>query len=210
MTSVERYASKLGLAVVMPNGGRSFYHNMQTGMRYQDFIVYELPMILSGFFPFSEDREDNFIAGLSMGGYGSLLIAMTYPGRYSAVASLSGVTDFFQWGEGDAKKNERGLMWQIFGDKPVASLKKSANLYDLSRVLARGAFKRMPIYQCCGTEDFLYQQNVSFRNHLERLGLNLTYSEGPGSHEWGYWDQQIQKVLQWLPLRKKNIPFMEK
>lgn len=210
MTSIERYASGLGLAVVMPNGGRSFYHNTYAGMRYHDFLVQELPMLMSGFFPFSTAREDNFIAGLSMGGYGSLLTALTHPGRFAAVASLSGVTDLLQWTEDEAKKNERGLMWQIFGDKPSSNLKKAANLYELSRSLARGTFRRMPIYQCCGTEDFLYQQNTSFRDHLKKLGLNLTYVEGPGSHEWGYWDAQIQEVLRWLPLRKSKISFIGK
>jgi putative tributyrin esterase len=54
------------------------------------------------------------------------------------------------------------------------------------------------LYQWCGTEDFLYQDNLVFRDHDARLGLGLTYEEGPGTHEWQYWDTQIQRVLEWL------------
>ena len=58
------------------------------------------------------------------------------------------------------------------------------------------------LHQCCGTEDFLYEDHVSFSNHLRCLGLECTVEEGPGTHEWGYWDQQIQRVLDWLPLAR--------
>ena len=51
------------------------------------------------------------------------------------------------------------------------------------------------IYQCCGTEDFLYDANVRFRDHVRSLGLDLTYEESPGTHEWGYWDAAVQRFL---------------
>ena len=57
------------------------------------------------------------------------------------------------------------------------------------------------LFQCCGTEDHLYQDNLRFKAHVEELGLPLTYREGPGEHEWGYWDRMIQEVLAWLPLK---------
>ncbi|GJM80909.1 hypothetical protein HMSSN139_34050 [Paenibacillus sp. HMSSN-139] len=59
------------------------------------------------------------------------------------------------------------------------------------------------LYQCCGTEDFLYEDNQTFREASARAGLPLTYEEGPGSHEWGFWDAKIQDVLKWLPLQPK-------
>jgi putative tributyrin esterase len=59
------------------------------------------------------------------------------------------------------------------------------------------------LYQCCGTEDFLYAANLRFRDLVQRLPLDLTYEEGPGEHNWAYWDQMIQKVLAWMfPARK--------
>ena len=56
------------------------------------------------------------------------------------------------------------------------------------------------LYQCCGVDDFLYADNLAFKQHAETLGLPLTYAEGPGEHNWAYWEQQIQQVLAWLPL----------
>src|SRR5690606_7723267 len=86
-TSIERYVAPLGLAVVMPNANLSFYNNMAWGARYGDFFENELPELARSFFPLSARREDNFIAGLSMGGYGAMRLALANPGRYAAAAS---------------------------------------------------------------------------------------------------------------------------
>jgi S-formylglutathione hydrolase FrmB len=58
------------------------------------------------------------------------------------------------------------------------------------------------LYQWCGTEDFLYKANLAFRDCAQKLGYDLTYEEGPGDHQWKYWDEKIQRVLEWLPLKK--------
>ncbi len=65
--------------------------------------------------------------------------------------------------------------------------------------------KRLPkrpvkprLYQCCGTEDFLYADNIRFRDAIRKLPLDLTYEEGPGEHVWAYWDKMIQNVLAWM------------
>jgi S-formylglutathione hydrolase FrmB len=70
--------------------------------------------------------------------------------------------------------------------------------------LAASGKPKPNVYIWCGTEDFLYQQNVKMRGHLEKLGYNLTYEESPGDHSWPYWDAKIQTVLDWLPLAKKE------
>ncbi len=67
-TSIERYVASMGLAVVMPQVHRSFYTNMEQGAAYWTFISEELPALARSFFPLSDKREDNFVAGLSMGG----------------------------------------------------------------------------------------------------------------------------------------------
>ena len=72
---------------------------------------------------------------------------------------------------------------------------------ELARRLVRGDAERPKLYQCCGTADFLYDQNLRFRDQAAQLGLELTYEEDAGrEHEWGYWDETIQRVLRWLPL----------
>ena len=69
---VECYALEHGLAVVMPDGGLSCYENMIHGERYRDYLLLELPHVMRSCFPMSPRREENFIAGCSMGGCGAL------------------------------------------------------------------------------------------------------------------------------------------
>ena len=54
------------------------------------------------------------------------------------------------------------------------------------------------LYQCCGTENSLYADNIRFRDFVRKLPLDLTYEEGPGEHNWAYWDAMIQNVLRWM------------
>src|SRR5438105_15742137 len=70
-TSIERYAAEKNLAVVMPAAGRSYYQDMANGARYWTFLTEELPAMCRAWFPLSSRREENFAAGLSMGGYGA-------------------------------------------------------------------------------------------------------------------------------------------
>ncbi len=88
-TSIERYASERGLAVVMPNAHLSSYANMAHGGRFYDFVSDELPRLMREFLPLSAKREDNFIAGNSMGGYGAMKIGVNHPDRYAAIGCFS-------------------------------------------------------------------------------------------------------------------------
>ena len=89
-TSIERYAAQYGLAVVMPNGARSYYADMLRGGKYWTYLSEELPKVMQSFFRISDRREDTFAAGLSMGGYGAMKLALHCPERFAAAASLSG------------------------------------------------------------------------------------------------------------------------
>ncbi len=119
-TSIERYVAPLGLAVVMPNAGRSFYADMHVGPRYWTFLSEELPTIARSLFPLSDRREDNFVAGLSMGGYGAFKWALNQPEKFAAAASLSGALDVRgrarDKDEDEAAVTRREEMQSIFGD----------------------------------------------------------------------------------------------
>jgi putative tributyrin esterase len=94
MSSIERYAQENNLAVIMPSVDRSWYTNTAYGANYFDFITEELPELChKAFGGLSEKREDNIIAGLSMGGYGAVKTALTYPEKYGACIALSGAFD---------------------------------------------------------------------------------------------------------------------
>ena len=194
-TSIERYVAAMNLIVVMPNAHRSFYSDMKYGGNYWQFLSEELPEIVAGFFPASSRREDTFAAGLSMGGYGALKLGLRRPDRFAAVASLSGVTDIA------ARRDTFPEVFQsIFGESSPRDTED--DLFYLSSRLAAGKETAPRIFLCCGTEDFLYEDNLQFRDHLKKIGLAADYREKPGTHEWGFWDDNIREVLAWLPLEK--------
>ena len=193
-TSIERYAAAYRLAIVMPNGHRSFYTDMKHGRPYFTYMTQELPRLMESFFPFSARREDRFVAGLSMGGYGAFKIAVNLPERYAAGASLSGALDI-----AGAWARNADFFPDVFGED-VAEPPDNV-LAAAERLVARTPKTLWPkLYQFCGTEDFLYEDNVKFQAFAKALGLPVDYAEGPGGHSWDVWDAQIQKVLAWLPL----------
>jgi S-formylglutathione hydrolase FrmB len=197
-TAIERYAVSRALAVVMPNCHRSFYTDMDGGYRYWTFLSEELPEVVRAFFPLSAEREMNFVAGLSMGGYGAFKLALRRPEMFAAAASLSGALDVV------AMFRERGDEWReeiagIFGsEERVAG--SDNDLFALADELAARKAPRPRLYQCCGRSDGLLEQNRRFKAHLARLKMKVSYREGPGGHNWDYWDRMIQRVVRWLPL----------
>ena len=199
-TSIERYAEGLKLAVVMPAVHLSFYNDMVHGGKYWQFISEEVPTLVRDMFSLSARREDNFVAGLSMGGYGAFKLALTHPDRFAAAASLSGAVDINEVVK-PVKNDPENKAWQaemrtVFGDLSKVPGSKH-DLFALARKVARGTVKPR-LYQCCGTEDFLYADNIRFRDAVRKLPLDLTYEEGPGEHNWAYWDKMIQNVLAWM------------
>ncbi len=191
-TSIERYAALSGVAVVMPSAHLSYYTDMVCGGKYWTFISEELPALARAYFPLSDRPEDNVAAGLSMGGYGAFKLALRCPDRFAAAASLSGALDVAVL---NARHPEAYKL--IFGD-PGEGVPADDDLFRLAEKAASRRVKLPRLYQCCGTEDFVYGENVRFRDWARRLGIDLTYEEGPGDHEWGYWDDRIQVVLKWF------------
>jgi len=199
-TSIERYAEDLNLAVVMPAAHLSFYNDMAYGGKYWQFISEEVPTLVRDMFSLSSKREDNFVAGLSMGGYGAFKMALTHPERFAAAASLSGAVDISEVVrvKKEVPENKAWLeeMRTVFGDLSKVPGSKH-DLFRLVRKVAKSPVKPR-LYQCCGTEDELHPDNVRFRDAVRKLPLDLTYEEGPGEHNWAYWDKMIQRVLAWM------------
>jgi S-formylglutathione hydrolase FrmB len=195
-TSIERYVATLGIAVVMPQVHQSFYSDEVHGLPFWTFLTEELPELVHGFFRTSTARDDTFVAGLSMGGYGAMKWALREPHRFAAAASLSGALGLSdRHGSGDP--SFRALLDRVFGDAPIEG---SAN--DVRHLVRTADPAALPeLYVACGTEDFLYGESVAFIEDAHAAGVALTTSIGDGDHEWDYWDRVIQDVLAWLPLR---------
>ena len=185
-TSVERYADRYGICVVMPRADKSFYTDMKYGPRYYTYVAKELPCIIRNMFRVSARREDNFVAGLSMGGYGALKIALRESDAFCAGAGLSSAVDTEWWAVN---------IPEIYGEKP--QIPPQDDLLRLAE--AKSCDENRPkLFVAVGTEDGLLEQNRRLKAVLEKYNYNLVYRESPGNHNWEFWDEYIQYVLEWL------------
>jgi len=196
-SSIERYARERGIVVVMPDGGRSFYADMDHGLKYWTFLADELPEIVHDLFPVSAERKDTFAAGLSMGGYGALKLGLNHPERFAGIGALSAVTDivpkltdpeFSYWHEEFA---------EIFGsgEKAIAT---GCDLYTVMQQAAK-APQKPRIVQFCGADDFLIKDNRKLRDaFLDLKWREYRYQEFPGVHSWEFWDTHIPEILDFL------------
>ncbi|MBP3372836.1 MAG: esterase family protein [Clostridia bacterium] len=223
-TSIERYCAGRKLAVVMPNGHLSAYCNQKYGHNYLDFITKELPDFCSKMFRISTKREDTFIAGLSMGGYGALKAGLNYPEKYAMAAGLSSGVDRLchlpeEWQDFKSpaefehlREENYPLFDQLshfmmnFGSPAEYLASEQNNLFLLIRKQVERGVELPKLYLSCGTEDPLaWEPNVRFRALLDELKVPYFWEEAPGVHEWRLWDLFIQTVLDQLPMKDNKM-----
>ncbi len=196
MSSIERYISKYRVAVVMPSVNNSYYTDMVYGLNYFTYMTEELPRFIENTFPVSKQREDHYVCGLSMGGYGALKMALTYPNKYKMAASLSGALNLDHIQTLSMTNGRKSQFEATFGTKPVKGTHDDLK-YLLSQMPKKDK-ESLNIFVGCGTEDFLYHDNVDFVSFLKEQKVNCTYVESSGAHDWAFWDSYIQKVIQWM------------
>lgn len=197
-TAIERYATEHQIAVVMPRVERSFYHDEAHGQRFWTFLTQELPDVVGSFFNISTAREDTFVAGLSMGGYGAIRWALSAPEKFAAAASFSGVLDLAEPGLLDSRSD---LFDTVFDrHDPVGT---DSDLFHLLRTQITAGVTLPALRVSCGTEDALLAGNERLVAVARDLGVDIDSDYGPGDHEWNYWDVQIRTALAWLPRRRR-------
>ena len=198
-TRIQRWAEDAGLAVVMPSGDNSFYVNGQTANNdYGAFIGEELPRVMRQMFPLSQRREDTFIAGLSMGGFGALRNGMKYAQTFSRIIGLSAAIHFFDPNYESVAGEE-----SAFGSLAEAAQTDKNHhvvLEQLKERVSAGEVAAPEFYLACGTQDSLMGVNRSFRADVEAAGFAVSWDEEDRGHDWDFWDSQIKKVIDWLPL----------
>ena len=196
---VEALAAQYGIAIIMPEGGNRFWvDNAETNIRAGEFLGRELVQVTRTMFNLSHKREDTFIGGLSMGGYGALHTALAWPERFSACIALSSALRIHAIAAGRQDGIMPPAMFRdVFGD-PASLLDSDRNPeYQYSALRAVG--KDIPaIYLAIGTEDSLYDANQEFRRFLEAQGADFCYEEGPGGHNWTFWNRYIDRGLSWV------------
>lgn len=188
-TLVERYAREKDVALVIPEVQRSFYADMTFGVDYFTFVNDELHKICQNFFGFSDRRENRYVMGLSMGGYGALKCALTTPENYQGCAAFSSVADIEMTvnNSNDGRKKEYNA---IFG----SSIPQESNLFKL----LEKANDIPPIYLACGDEDPRIFHSVKIKDALEAKGVNVLYEHWSGEHNWIFWDAAVKKAFDYF------------
>ena len=178
-TQAELFAEENNIAVVTFGAENKF--DVNTGAdRFEQLIEEELPEVLCGYFPISSRKEDTFLCGLSMGGYGALLNYLKKPARYGGVGVLSGAVDKY-----DYANTEEG---------------KAYNIYHLIARQKEDEVPFAPLYVACGEDDFIRDNSLNLKKALEEAEIPFTWVSTPGyGHEWRFWNEQLEKFILWLP-----------
>lgn len=190
-TNIEKLVSNKNMIVVMMDGANSFYTNMKYGGNYFNYLTKELPEKIENIFNIKHEKENTHIAGLSMGGYGALKAALTYPNKYGSVFSFSGalnIKTIFSRLEGRKSQIEA-----VFGSED--DLNNDLHIHDLFELTNNLKNNNLNIYFSCGTEDFLYDDNLKFKKHLEQENISFDYYETKGDHNWTFWSNEIERVI---------------
>lgn len=200
-TKIQELSLKHNIAVIMPSGDNNFYlDDTDMGALYGEFVGNELVEFTRKMFPLSNKREDTFIGGLSMGGYGAIRNGLKYSHNFSRIIALSsaliihniaGIPVDFKDPIADYKYYTR-----VFGnlDELLGSDKDPEAL--IVRMKKDGT-KIPEIYMACGIEDFLNNENKSYHNFLVSENIEHTYVESPGIHDWNFWNEYIEKAILW-------------
>ncbi len=213
-TRIRMWAEQSGLAVVMPSGENSFYLDIPVKEGclgdFGSYIGEELVAVTREMFPLSRKREETYIAGLSMGGYGACRNGLKYCDTFGKAAVLSGAVHFFEYPREWVMTlgNTIGELQNI-GDLDTMEDTDRNPRYLIHCIQERNAAdgcNRFPdFYVACGLQDPLVDANRSVAGALKEAGANVTYEESDGIHDWYFWDEYIGRVLKWL-----NIPSHEK
>jgi putative tributyrin esterase len=206
MTSIERYVKSMPLIVVMPmTQWRSMYVDSLDGPKSASCIAQGLIDFIDSRLNTRPERAYRAVCGLSMGGYGAFHLALSFPERFGAAVSHSGVLLFGHVNVEDYPPDERGARMRAITERTVGPSPKGgpADLFTAAECLP--ADLRPVLRFDCGTEDFLLEHNRAFHKHLERIGYDHEYVEHPGSHTWDYWDEHIKDSIDFF-VRKLGWP----
>ncbi|HWT74656.1 MAG TPA: alpha/beta hydrolase family protein [Mobilitalea sp.] len=199
---VQYMAAKYNLAIVMPAGENSFYlDGLGTGKAYCQYVGKELVEYVGKTFGLSDKKEDTYIGGLSMGGFGAIHTGLAYPDTFGKLIGLSSALIIH--GIKNMQENFKDAIadyyyyTSVFGDLQKLDSSPNNPEYLIHKLKEEGR-AIPPIYMACGTEDFLLEQNRAFHSFLEEESLNVQYVEDTGTHDWNFWNRYLEPGIQWL------------
>ncbi len=199
-TDLVRLASKHNVVIALPDGNRSFWVDEENGLAWGAWVGEELPGILRRTLRISTRREDTFIGGFSMGGYGAFRAAFNHPRTFGGAFSLSGTLDVSE----DAFRLRQPDLFRIgFGNPDGPRLQD--DLVERLHLCERGLQGDLPcpdpavrLFAACGEGDRLFNQNATFVEAALEAGLNIEWVAAPGVHNFRFWNE-------WLPVAMDAI-----
>ena len=199
-SSIAEISTLFNIAVVMPEGVNGFYVDQpKSGILGSEFIARELIEVTRRTFPLSGARDDTLIAGLSMGAYGTLYNGFKHGDVFGHAIALSPPVKVLRYESEHEPKNidyeqTPGYFEALHGDiKTVYETDRNLALHA-KQVLA----EKRPItdlYLACGYNDSLVPENRELHEQLRDAGFPHVYEEGPGTHEWFFWNEFIRRGL---------------
>ena len=193
-TSIKKFAEDNGIAIVIPCGYNSFYlDNEKAHAYYGEYVGQELLDITRNIFPLSDKREDTFIAGFSMGGYGAIRNGLKYHDNFSKIGMISSALitdDIVNYTDDDNVLRSRDFYESIFGnlDEVKGSDKDPKYLIENCPDIP-------DIYMACGEDDFLFEKNLDFYEFLKEKSIEATFVEAPGEHTWDFCDEHLKRFI---------------
>lgn len=202
-TLLPLYAQAYNVLFITPEVGRSFYADMQFGQKFFTYVQQELPELCARYFHVSTRREDSFVIGGSMGGYGALKCALTAPGQYIACCALSSCFLFLDESLRNVREHPQIVQARV-GTQAVNDLAAAygpefhwAPENDLLALARSAATKpeKPRLFLACGKEDSFLESHRRFQKAMQALPFELTYRELPGRHDWYYFDRALKAAL---------------
>jgi S-formylglutathione hydrolase FrmB len=204
-TKLTEYSKSFGYIIVTPEGNDGWYTD-SAGIgaeKYESYIVKELIPEIDKKFLTIADRGHRAIAGLSMGGYGSIKFGLKYPEMFSLVGSFSGALGATSFNEKNAGAIGKSI--DVIYGPDGSETRKANDIFGLARALTPESIKTLPfIYLDCGTEDFLFKNNRDFDGLLIEKKVPHEFRELPGAHNWDFWNSQVLEFLRVASRRIKN------
>lgn len=193
-TQVAHYARTPRITLIMPEVDNSFYADMVHGEAFFAHVAEEVPAMLRNVLAIDWTHARQYVLGASMGGYGALKLALTYPERYSGIATLSGSLRSMEETLALNVDGARPDIANIFGDGTGKVAEKNCPYRLTDALLASG---RTPpkIYQYCGEKDYLLGPNLRYRDYALAHGLPLTWATDGGKHDYDAWDKHIKQFI---------------
>lgn len=192
-SNIERYACERSLAVVMPDAGLSYYVNEANGGNYFNFVADELPALISSMFRLSYAREDTFVGGVSMGGYGALRCAFQRSEQFAGCIALSPVVDIEQSILSDCQKGNEAMWRGILGEN--LTVPKSMDIFKLVEENRNFASVCPKLYIACGRKDSRFEQCLRLKDLLDSTRVDYTFQQAGAGHEWNFWDIAVQNGM---------------